>query len=78
MALSEEQQKELRKLAVELEKLESYAIENNLDLDVFVSHYTENGYSDHSTEQVSLEEKSVARKKAYARAGKQKTAVKSN
>ncbi|MFM7216891.1 MAG: hypothetical protein ACKO1U_02595 [Bacteroidota bacterium] len=76
MALSKEQQKELKKLAVELDQIESYAIENNLDLDVFVSQYNENGYSDHATERVSLDEKAASRKRVFQGSGKQKTAAK--
>jgi hypothetical protein len=76
MALSKEQQKELKKLAVELEQIELYAIENNLDLDVFISRYDESGYMDHSTERVTLEEKSADRKKVFQGESKQKAAAK--
>ena len=76
MSLSKEQQQELKKLAVEFEKFEQYAIENNIDLDVFLSQYDENGYSDHGSENVSLEEKSASRKSVYAKTGRQKSAVK--
>lgn len=76
MALSKEQQKELKKLGAELEKIEQYAIENNLDLDVFISTYGENGYSDCATEKVSMDEKSAARKEVFAHSGKRKSAAK--
>lgn len=66
MSLTTEQKKELERLSKQLEKIEQIAIENNLDLDVFISEYNEDCYSDHATEQVSLQEKATKRKQVFA------------
>lgn len=72
MSLTKEQQKELKKLSEELNKIEQFAIENNIDLDVFISEYNEEGYSVYATEKVSLGSKSSERKQVFERGGKEK------
>lgn len=66
MALSKEQRKELSLLSKHLDKIEKFSLENNIDLDVFISEYNEEGYSVYATEKVSLEEKGSSRKSVFA------------
>jgi len=73
MSLTKEQQKELKQLSEELNKMEQFAIENNIDLDVFISEYNEEGYSVYATEKVSPGNKSSERKQVFEQGGKEKT-----
>lgn len=73
MSLSPEQKKDLDKLGDQFRKLEKIAIENNLDLDVFMSEYNENGFSVYATESVSLKQNAEKRKNVFQKAGKEKT-----
>ncbi len=72
MSLSEQQQEELSKLSVYFEKLEKLAVRNNIDLDVFVSEYKEDGYSIYRTEKIEMERKAEKRKKVFEKSGKEK------
>ena len=80
MSLSNEQKKDLSKLGEYFRQIEKIAIENNIDLDVFMSQYTDNGFAVYATEKVSLYLKASKRKKVFEKAGKEKaektTAVK--
>ena len=76
MSLTKEQQKELKQLSEELNKMEQFAIENNIDLDVFISQYNEDGYSDYATEKVTMENKSSERKRVFEQGHKEKVAQK--
>lgn len=70
MSLSELQKEELSKLSVYFEKLEKLATKNNIDLDVFISEYKDDGYSIYRTEKVEMEEKAEKRKKVFEKSGK--------
>ncbi len=54
-------------------RIERMAEENNLDLDVFMSEYRDEGYAVYATEKVSLKIKAGNRKKVFEKAGKEKT-----
>jgi hypothetical protein len=73
MSLSQEQKKDLEKLGDQFRKLEKIAIENNIDLDVFMSEYNENGFSVYATESVSIKENAEKRKNVFQRSTKEKT-----
>jgi hypothetical protein len=73
MPLSKEQKKDLDRLGQELRKLEQLAIENKLDLDVFMTSYSDEGYDIVANEKVSLEDQASRRKKVFEKAGKPKT-----
>ena len=75
MSLSPEQQKELKKLAQELNKIEQISIENSLDLDAFVTHFPESVFSSHSKDDAILKEKAFGRKKAFGQKTEQQTAA---
>jgi hypothetical protein len=68
MSLTPEQQQELKKLATELNKMERFAVENNINLDSFVSVFNEAGSP---VERETLSEKGISRKKAFG-AGQEK------
>ena len=55
MALSKQQKGELDRLSMKLKKLENQLNINNIDLDVFMSDYTENGYEIYATEKISMD-----------------------
>ena len=74
MSLTKEQRKELELLAGHLEKIEKTAIENNIDLDVFISEYNEEGYSVYATEKVSMEERGSKRKEVFQTGARTKSA----
>ena len=76
MSLTKEQQKELRRLSKELAEIERLSVENNIDLDVFISEYSEEGYSVYATEKVNLEKQGSSRKEVFKRtAAKEKPSV---
>ena len=86
MSLTKEQKKDLDQLSQYFKKVERLAAKNNLDLDVYISEYKDNGYAVYATEQVSLkddlkrdvnriEQMGTARKrkKVFEKHGKEKT-----
>ena len=75
MSLSELQKEELNKLSVYFEKLEKLATKNNIDLDVFISEYKDDGFSIYRTEKVEMEKKAEKRKKVFEKSGKKDKAA---
>ncbi|HRH66182.1 MAG TPA: hypothetical protein PLU53_07790 [Bacteroidia bacterium] len=73
MPLSKEQQKDLRDLNEYFKRIERLAEEHNIDLDVFMSEYRDDGYAVYATEKVSLQDKATKRKKVFEKAGKEKS-----
>ena len=74
MSLSKEQQQDLNKIKEHLKKIERFAIENNLDLDVFMTQYTDKGIAVYGTEKISLEKGNAEkRKKVFEKTDKEKT-----
>lgn len=69
MSLTEQQKEELGKLSLYFEKLEKLAAKNNIDLDVFISEYKDDGYSIYQTEKIEMQNKAEKRKKVYEKAG---------
>ncbi|MBP9123878.1 MAG: hypothetical protein KBF60_12090 [Ignavibacteriaceae bacterium] len=72
MSLSNEQKKDLNQLGEYFRQIEKIAIENNIDLDVFMSQYTDNGFAVYATEKVSLSEKAEKRKTVFQKTQKEK------
>ena len=68
MSLSEEQKKDLNKLGDYFRKIEKIAIENKIDLDVFMTQYTSEGFEVYATEKVNIAEVSKDRKKVFEKA----------
>jgi hypothetical protein len=87
MSLTKEQKKDLDQLSQYFKKVEKLAEKNNVDLDVYISEYWDNGYAVYATERVELkeellkqdveriEQESTARKrrKVFEQHGKEKT-----
>jgi hypothetical protein len=73
MSLTEQQKEELSKLSLYFEKLEKLATKNNIDLDVFISEYKDDGYSFYQTEKIELQKKTDKRKKVFEKSGAEKS-----
>jgi hypothetical protein len=73
MSLTEQQKQELSKLSLYFEKLEKLAAKNNIDLDVFISEYKDDGYAFYQTEKIEMQKKADKRKKVFEKEGKEKT-----
>jgi len=71
MSLTREQKKDLDQLSHYFKRIEKIATEKNIDLDVYMSEYREEGYAFYATEKVSLGEKANSRKKVFEKAGKE-------
>ncbi len=78
MSLTDQQREELGKLSSYFEKLEKLATKNNIDLDVFISEYKDDGYSFYQTEKIELKKKTDKRKNVFEKSGKEKTEKASN
>jgi hypothetical protein len=72
MSLTKDQKKELERLSHYFKKIEKLAIANNIDLDVFMSQYRNDGYDIYTTEKISLDEKAEKRRNVLEREGKEK------
>ena len=73
MSLTAQQQEELSKLSLYFEKLEKLATKNNIDLDVFISEYKDDGYSFYQTEKIEMRNKAEKRKKIFEKSGEVKS-----
>lgn len=74
MSLSKEQKKDLQELGRYLRDIEKIAVENNLDLDVYMSDYKEEGFEVYATERITLEERADSRKNILEKSRNAKTA----
>ena len=72
MTLTTQQKEELNKLSLYFEKLEKLAAKNNIDLDVFISEYKDDGYSIYQTEKIEMQKKAEKRKRIFEKAGELK------
>lgn len=71
MSLSQEQKQDLNELSKHLRRIEEFAIQNNIDLDVFMTQYSKKGIAVYGTEKVSLEKgKAEKRKKVFEKSEK--------
>ena len=74
MSLTTQQKEELSKLSLYFEKLEKLAAKNNIDLDVFISEYKDDGYSIYQTEKIEMQSKAEKRKKIFEKSVEKKEA----
>ena len=74
MSLTAQQKEELSKLSIYFEKLEKLAAKNNIDLDVFISEYKDDGYSIYQTEKIEMQKNAEKRKKIFQKSGELKSA----
>ena len=65
MSLTAQQKEELSKLSLYFEKLEKLAAKNNIDLDVFISEYKDDGYAIYQTEKIEMQKKAEKRKRVF-------------
>jgi len=65
MSLTAQQKEELSKLSLYFEKLEKLAAKNNIDLDVFISEYKDDGYAIYQTEKIEMQKKAEKRKRIF-------------
>jgi len=72
MSLTKEQKRELERLSEHLKKIEKIAIENNIDLDVFMSQYNQEGFEMYTTERLGVKQKADKRREEFEKAGKEK------
>ena len=70
MSLSREQKKDLNQLGEYFRQIEHLAVENKLDLDVFMSEYNADGFAVYATEKVIIDEVKEKRKEAFQKSGK--------
>jgi hypothetical protein len=73
MTLTKEQKRNLEKLTEYLRKVEKLKIENNIDLDVFMTEYKEDDISIYATEKVDLVANAAKRKSVFEKSGKERT-----
>lgn len=72
MTLTKEQQRDLALLSEYFKEIEKVAIENNIDLDVFMSDYNEDGFAIYATERLGRQ-MSKKRKSVFEKAEKEKS-----
>jgi hypothetical protein len=65
MSLSKEQKRDLMRLSEYFRKIEKLAIANNIDLDVFMSEYSKDGYRFYVTEQIGPNQDAGKRKQIF-------------
>lgn len=65
MSLTKEQKKDLKELGKQLHEFEAMALESNIDLDVFMTGYGEDGIQLYSTEKISQKGNAGKRKKVF-------------
>ena len=65
MSLTKKQREDLSQLSNYFKSLEKKAIANNIDLDVFMTEYKDNGYAIYATEQVSMSQTAEERKEIF-------------
>jgi hypothetical protein len=75
MSLSKEQKQGLQEISRQLKRIEELSVENNLDLDVFMSEYKDSGFAVYTTEKVEVNENAKKRKRVFEKSGKPKVEV---
>jgi len=73
MTLTKEQKRNLEKLTEYLRKVEKLKIENNIELDVFMTEYKDDDISIYATEKVDLVANAATRKSVFEKSGREKT-----
>jgi hypothetical protein len=75
MSLSKEQRRDLNELSRHLKKIEKLQVDDNIDLDVYMTEYKEEGFAVYATEKVSVSEENTKRKKVFEKAAKSSSAT---
>lgn len=72
MSLTKEQKRDLNQLGEYFKKIDRLAVENKMDLDVFMNEYTHDAFSIYTTEKISLNSNAEIRKNVFEKADKEK------
>jgi hypothetical protein len=72
MTLSKEQRRDLNQLSEYFKKIEKIAVENSIDLDVFMSEYHKDGFAIYATEKIGPNLNANKRKTVFEKVGKEK------
>jgi len=78
MSLTREQKKDLKQLSEFLKKAERLNIDDNIDLDVYMTEYNRNGFSIYSTEKIGINSNAEERKKVFENLNKEKSKSKAD
>jgi hypothetical protein len=70
MSLTSEQKRYMKAISKQLREIERIALENSIDLDVFITGYNEEGVSLYATEKISQKENAGKRKRIFEKHGK--------
>jgi hypothetical protein len=73
MSLTKEQKKELERLSEQFRKMEQISTSSNVDLDVYMSDYKEDGFEVYATERISLKDQVKKRKAILEKAETEKS-----
>jgi hypothetical protein len=74
MSLSTEQKQQLNDISRQLRSIEEFAIQNNIDLDVFMTQYSKKGIAVYGTEKVSMKnDKAEKRKRVFEKSSEPST-----
>jgi hypothetical protein len=65
MSLSKDDRKKLNQLNEYFKKIEKLAVENNIDLDVYMNEYKHDGFEVFATEKIGLKNSAENRKKVF-------------
>jgi hypothetical protein len=76
MSLTKRQKGELNEFSSYLKEIKGNAVENFIDLDVFMCNYNEDGFAFYSTESVDIKSKAEKRKKVFEKSSKRQTPTK--
>lgn len=76
MSLSKKQKSELKDFSSYLNEIRGNAVEDFIDLDVFMSNYNEDGYAVYSTESIDVKSRAEKRKKIFEKSSKRTSRVK--
>ena len=72
MALTKEQKREWNQLSEHFKKIEKISIENNIDLDVFMSDYKEGTFYIYGTEKITMSKRAQKRKAVFEKDANEK------
>lgn len=75
MSLSREQKRDLHQLSEYFRKIEKLAVANNIDLDVYMTEYRDDGFTVYSTEKIGVNTNSEKRKDIFEKSGNDKRPI---
>ena len=73
MTLTKEQKRDLNQLSEYLKKIEKLSVENDSDLDVFMSDYKDGQFEIYATEKITYPANAEKRKMIFEKSGQEKS-----